>query len=192
MLGPRGTYLFTTVPDDERHGELGRSEAGHGPHVGLPSYSSDASEGARCVVPNGILVFGYWPSRTSFFVGSETNYREGDRPDLSGMRTRSSVEDGFRHPIPIINKTWFFDSHGKVRGWLRARRIADAADGRGMLFRVTADSRIVTLDAGLKVKAVRHFVWKDGTTGDAVALWDDIHLGLFVRRQHVVLAQWLD
>ena len=59
-----------------------------------------------------------------------------------------------------------------------------------MLFRVTADSRIMTLGADLRVKAMRRFVWKDGSTANTVVLWDDLSRGLFIRNQHLILASW--
>jgi hypothetical protein len=189
-LGPRGWYIEMSVPDDGHHGKLGRAEAGHGPGVGFPTYSSDAAEGQNRIVPDGNYVFGYWPGETSFFVGSEAVYQSEDRPDSSGMRSRVRDEDLLHQPVLVIDKTWFFDSQGKVLGWLRARRIGDATDGKSMVFRVTADSRIATLDPDLKIKTLRNFVWKDESTADAVALWDDLHLGLFIRDHHVVLARW--
>ncbi len=217
-LGPRGWFINMSVPDDGAHGWLSRSEAGHGPRVGFPTYqvtgtSPELKFGARksdpngdldppYIVPNGSYVFGFWPGSQNFFIVSDGNNITdltflGDSHaklkdyEPSGVQTRKyfrSFGDGA--PEPIIDKTWLFDAHGTLMAWIRARRIGDAADGTGMLFRITADSRIVTLQPNLKVQAVRRMVWKDGSTADAVALWDDLHMGLFIRNEHLVMARW--
>jgi hypothetical protein len=138
------------------------------------------------VVPDGNYVFGFWPGERSFFIGAQSY----GAPQVSGLRTRKYQDITYSAPRPIIDKTWFFDARGKVAGWVRGRRIADAANGQAMLFRVTADSRVMTIGSDLRVKAMRRFVWKDGSTADAVALWDDLHLGLFIRGSRLVLVRW--
>lgn len=212
-LGPRGTCWFMSVPNDAADSQLNRSSAGHGPRVGYPDYTCESPmlgikspTGERVftssIVPNGNEIFGFWPARNSYFVGSEGNnneyfeeLREKD-PHLksfepSGLRTRKFRDYGTDgEKIPVIDKTWFFDERGHMTAWIRARRLADAANGRSMLFRLTADSRIVTLTADLKVRAVRRFTWKDGTTADALTLWDDLHMGLFIRSHRLYLAHW--
>jgi hypothetical protein len=59
-----------------------------------------------------------------------------------------------------------------------------------MLFRLTADSRIVTLGPDLRTQAVRRFTWQDGKTADAVTLWADLKMGLFIRGERLMLARW--
>ncbi len=214
-LGPRGWYISLSVPEDSGRGEISRSEAGHGPGVGYPTYTFSQRESAgkasvpahgtdsvSHIIPNGNWVFGYWPGSLKAFVGSDGNNVDElhffNRDDAklrdyepSGIRTRKFQENILEGPPnPIIDKSWLFDADGNLVAWIRARRIADAADGRAMLFRVTADSRIVTLSSNMKVQAVRRMTWKDGATADAVTLWDDLGMGLFVRDKHLVLARW--
>ena len=200
------------VPDDNGDGELGRSEASHGPGVGYPTYSfrpshaqekSDAPEAASWshTVPNGNDVFGFWPKSRVAFVGSDGNnvdelhffnHSEAKLADYepSGIQTRKFDEIAGGARDPIIDKTWIFAADGHLAGWIRARRIGDAADGRSLLLRATADSRVVTLDSKLTIRAVRHFTWSDDSTADAVIIWDDLQIGLFVRNIHLVLARW--
>lgn len=191
-LGPRGTCWSMRVPDDAGTWGLTRGEAGHGPGVGFPSYSRDlwrsheTGEAVSYTIPGGNYVFGFWPGKSSFFVGAEDYERE----KVSDRRTRKFQGDAQPDPVPIIDKTWLFDTTGNLTHWVRARRIGDAADGHAELLRMTADSRIMTLGANLRVRAMRHFTWEDGSTGDAVALWDDLRLGLFIRHDHLVLASW--
>jgi hypothetical protein len=59
-----------------------------------------------------------------------------------------------------------------------------------MLFRLSADSRIVTLRPDLTIRAIRQFIWPDGAVADAVVLWDDSNLGLFIRKHRLILARW--
>jgi hypothetical protein len=152
-------------------------------------------------VPNGNWVFGFWPGKKSFFIGADGNNAQeaemaGLQVNLSDMepsgtlsrKTYENLGNGGRRPI--IDKTWFFDPKGKVTGWIRARRVGDAADGGTMHFRVSADSRLATLGPDLKVRKMRRLAWADGSTADAVFLWEDLHLGFFIRGKHLVLARW--
>lgn len=204
-LGPRGWYIEMSVPDDSGQYLLSRREAGHGKGVGFPSYglgdpksraappskeSDPVEPGSTLMIPNGNEVFGFWPGRRDFFLGSE---------DYNGLSVRGpEASDKVYEPSGYasrkggnnIDKTWFFNPDMRLAAWIRARRIADAADGRAMLFRVTADSRIVTLSPDLEVQAMRRMTWKDGSTADAVTLWDDLRMGLFIRDKHLVLARW--
>jgi len=197
-LGPRGTDWGMSAPSDDDRWEIARGEASHGPHVGFPTYSIrtqssvSVDDWTRVVVPDGNYVFGFWPREERFFIGAEGNYdrEENDEHEASGLRTRKMIAAALPDPVPIIDKTWFFDASGKLVAWLRARRVGDAADRHAMLFRMTTDSRIITLGPDLRVLAVRRFLWKDGSTGDAVTLWDDLRIGLYIRGGHLVLAGW--
>jgi len=214
-LGPRGWYISLSVPEDSGRGEISRSEAGHGPGVGYPTYTFSQREsagkaGARGpgadsvshIIPNGNCVFGYWPGSLKSFVGSDGNnvdelhfFNHDDAKlrdyEPSGIRTRKFQENIFESPPnPIIDKSWLFDADGDLVAWIRARRIGDAADGHSLLFRVTADSRVATLDPELNVRSIRRFAWGDRSTADAVFLWDDLQVGLFIRDKHLVLARW--
>jgi len=61
-----------------------------------------------------------------------------------------------------------------------------------MLFRVTADSRIASIGPDLHVRKIWRFVWRDGSTADAVTLWEDLRLGLFIRAGRLELAKWTE
>jgi hypothetical protein len=196
-LGPRMTTFLLTlgVPDDQSQWELSQNNTGHGPGVGFPEYERESFPASRHwddsrrsghVIPGGNNVFGFWPGKSSYFIGAE-EYRD---PPNANVHTRKRFDRLDSSVVAIIDKTWFFDSADKLLASLRARRIGDAADGRSMLFRVTADSRILTLSPDLQVKAMRRFVWHDHSTADAVALWDDLRLGLFIRNERLILASW--
>ncbi len=192
-LGPRGSPWSMSVPDDRDQMHLQREEEMHGSEVGYPTYSRDYSHrptGRRMVqhiIPDGSYNFGFWPGQDSYFIGSE---REGDKHEASGLKTHKRLHYENGPDTPQIDKTWLFDGNGKLSAWVRARRIGDAADHESMLFRVTGDSRIATIGPDLQVREMRRLVWKDGTTADAITLWEDLRLGLFVRRGHLVLATW--
>jgi hypothetical protein len=189
-LGPRGTPWIMSVPDDAGQLELSRGEAGHGPGVGFPYYSVlpvDADDDSLSrMVPDGNEVFGFWPGARCVFIGAESTGRAGAR----GKESRKAITDVFSTRIPIIDKTWCFAPDGTLTGWLKGRRVGDAADGRAMLFRMTADSRVITMDPDLRVRSVWRMVWKEGATADAVALWEDLRIGLFIRNERLVLARW--
>ena len=192
-LGPRGWYITMWVPDDAGQALLTRESAGHGPNVGFPTYSigeaaSFSLEGdpetrppgkGRVTLPDGNRVFGFWPGGQDLFIGTEAE-------DETTRRRLATVPDG----TPILDKTWFFDRQWNLQGWTRARRLADAADGRSLLLRAVDDSRVVTLGPDRRVGEVRRFAWPGGKTAEAVKLFDDLRLGLFVRRGKLVLAGW--
>jgi hypothetical protein len=195
-LGPRGTWLGMSVPDDAGQTRLGRGEDGHGAGVGFPVYDVDEAMEKRIRVANGDAVFGFWPGRTNFFIGAERyedsmfETQKSDLHEAGGWRTRKLADDALGDPTRIVDKTWFFDANEKLMGWVRGRRIGDAADGRSMLFRNTFDGRIITMGPDLQVKAIRRFVWSNNTTADAIVLWDDLHLGIFIHYHRLILAKW--
>ena len=187
-LGPRGDYLDMWVPDDLARVLLARSAAGHGIGVGYPGYwltvprrdpmPDELARGKKlCSVPSGSDIFGFWPGRRDVFVGSIREIAERDpRP-------------GQLAP-PEENATWFFTADGRFRSWLRGRRLADAADGRAMLFRMEGSHQVVTLYPDLRTARARRFTWADGSTAIALSLFDDLRLGLFIQDEKLVLAGW--
>lgn len=195
-FGPRGTWLSMSVPDDAGQIQLSRGEASHGPGVGFPVYGIDGAMEIGIRVAGGKAVFGFWPGRTSFFIGAERyqdsmfDAKKNDLHEAGGWRTRKLADDALGDPTRIVDKTWFFDADAKVTGWVRARRIGDAADGRSMLFRNTFDGRIITMGPDLRIRAIRRFIWSNGTTADAVVLWDDLRLGVFIHHHRLILAKW--
>ena len=104
-LGPRGTFTGMSVPDDAHRKSLERDEAGHGSHVGFPTYVNDT---AGSIIPDGNYVFGFWPGKVSYFIGSERQHEKGNQREASGLRTRKFQEDAYSYIMPIIDKTWFF------------------------------------------------------------------------------------
>ncbi len=189
------------MPDDSGRFELRREISLHGLWATIPLFGNGpwgatggmwtqvppgaAEQTVSRYVPGGEFVFGFWPGRRDFFIGAEAT-PEGEHEN---RRTRKWVNP-YGTVFPVVDKTWFFDAAGDVTAWMRARRLGDAADGKSMLFRATADSRIATLGPDRRVKAMRRFVWKSGATADAVTLWDELRLGLFIRDERVVLAKW--
>ena len=131
----------------------------------------------KVTLPDGNYIFGFWPGGQDVFIGTETM-------DETRQPRQGNGE------LPVVNKTWFFDRRWRLQGWTRARRLTDAADGHSMLLRTDGDSRVITLGPDLHAREVRRFAWPDGATADAVTLFDDWRLGLFVRRGELVLAGW--
>ena len=206
-LGARGSYLDMWVPDDPHHLLMQRSGAGHGPNVGFPGYSvfvpkstagpdslSDEPShdretggslnrsplGSFLSVPEGNYLFGFWPGRQDIFIGAL-------RP-ASGLSRTYNFSDPSKPRDE--NATWFFNARGEFRGWLRGRRLADAADGQAMLFRLEDSQEVLTLLPSLRAAQVRRFVWTDGKTATALSLFDDLHRGLFRKDSKLVLAEW--
>ena len=192
-LGARGFYISMWAPDDAGKVLLMRNSAGHGVYVGYPSYSlvvpnlnlfipDMLSEGeGLCNVPNGNDIFGFWPGGRNVYVGATRTLYSPDRPS-------DPVNSGQPYNE---NATWFFTDKGKFQGWMRARRLADAADGRAMLFRLEGSQTVVTLRPDLHAIQVRRFVWeKNGHTAIALSLFDDLRLGLFRQKNKLVLARW--
>ena len=215
-LGPRGWFIEMSVPDDTGRWLFTREEAGHGMYVGYPGY--DLVEGAEysprtlhqrssdgrilppmlneLVIPDGNFDFGFWPGQTDVFIGSETLEKTGAPGAIHIVKQNrhehvNDAGDGLTEdPRPVVDKTWFYTRAGRFQGWVRARRLGDSADGHDMLFRLNDDGRIATLNPKLGVSDVRRFVWPTGKRADAVELFDDLRLGLFVRSRRLVLAAW--
>ncbi len=206
-LGARGWYISMWVPDDGYHVLLQRNAAGHGPNVGYPGYrefvpkpdaapdaldDESGGDGQSRVgldhpptkdflsVPNGNALFGFWPQSREVFIGSR-------RPSSGPRQTSRSAISA---PERDENATWFFNARGEFRGWLRGRRLADAADGRGMLFRLEGSQEVMTLRPNLHATQTRRFVWADGKIATALSLFDDLHLGLFRTDDKLVLGAW--
>ena len=211
-LGPRGDYLDLNVPDDTGRWLLGYQAPGHGAYVDYPrlaiwdaanftmkedwKFGPEASPvGLERIVPDGNHVFGFWPGRTDVFIGATTSLWD---VSPAAARTRKTYVvrfiDADQRPFaevhPNVDKTWFFTRQGRFQGWVRARRLGDSADGRHMLFRLDDDSRVAALNPRLGVAGVWRFTWANGKTADAVQLFDDLRLGVFVRGGQLVLAGW--
>lgn len=180
-LGPRGfPNIHLSVPDDRQERIFSRSEAGHGPGVGYPHYSwsrvrnsgkdekTKASEEMveerafhSVVVADG-ETFGFWP-------GSQKSY------------VSAGADNEWR--------TWFFDEHAHFEHWIAARRIADAADGRSMLFGAQ-DGSVVTVSPDGVPCVPTLFEGKDGARAEVVELFADLQIGFFKLKEALVLARW--
>jgi hypothetical protein len=206
-LGPRGTVWSMAVPDDKGEWFLERREANHGKWVGYPTFTLEPIDETKWnvndqrwenlelpLVPSAHHVFGFWPGKPTVFIGAESIPESG--PDKTHTRKwtyipeRTATGEISERGSPIVDKTWFFDGDHKCSGWIAGRRIGDAADGKSLLFRLTADSRVAVLKPDLTLASIRRMQWKDGTTADAFVLWDDLRRGLFVRDRNLVLAAW--
>ena len=191
-LGMRGFYITAWVPDDAGGTLLKRDAAGHGPDVGYPGYSlvapkqepvQDMLDDGQLLgsVPSGNDIAGFWPGRRDVYIGATRFVGvQGSHRALEEGEGESRTEEA----------TWFFDARSRFRGWLRGRRMADAADGRAMLFRLEAGREIVTLRPDLRAADVRRFTWDDGTAALALSVFDDLRLGLFEHGGKLVLAAW--
>ncbi|HEY2341975.1 MAG TPA: hypothetical protein VGH90_03045 [Chthoniobacteraceae bacterium] len=203
-LGPRGSPWEMTLPDDSGRALMTRSAATHG--GGYPWYGTRRidneqhtakpfSEGGWEIrIPYGEPNFGFWPGKESAFICSSldrdgTIYSEHTRKFFSDA-VATATGGLLEKTTPIVDKTWCLSEAGKLQGFIRGWRLSDAADGRSMLFRLSADSRIVTLRPDLTIRAIRQFIWPDGAVADAVVLWDDSNLGLFIRKHRLILARW--
>ncbi|MEA3208611.1 MAG: hypothetical protein QOE70_1668 [Chthoniobacter sp.] len=174
-LGPRmAGYTTLLVPSDDRKMELQRFEPAHGPQVGYPDYSLHGTEEVFSVkIPEGGREFGFWPGTRHIFIDAERAHWEGDGPTKVTERQR----------------TWFFDPKGHCEGWIAARRIADAPDGKAMLF-TTNSGLAVTLEPDLGVRQVQRWIWPGGQPALPSAVFPDLKLGFFLDGRKVRLARW--
>lgn len=181
-LGAKGMYLQLEVPDPLQELVLERTSAGHGSGVGYPVYhlqkahalakaqaaheeDFSASRGVAVMVADGERNFGFWPRSSNWYVVAQ-------RQDSS---------------IPV--RTWFFDASGRFQRWIRATRLADAADQRAILLR-TSENVVATLNPDYIVAEQRRFTWKHEQTAEPIEIFDDLRLGFFRRGKEIVLARW--
>ena len=187
-LEPKGSFFALGVGDDAGRATLTRSEAGHGMWVGFPDYALSSARAGIGVVPEGQAfhynaaydgfhtpAFGFWPgSRAVYIAARSLEGKPGDAP--------------FGKPI-----TWFFGADGAFQGWTAATRLADAEDGKAMLFDA-GGGRVVALSPGLRPGAARRFAWPGGGAALPEKIFPDLRLGFFWRGEErartLVLARW--
>ncbi len=175
-LGPQG--FSPMIPSDDGSRWLMMGVVRHGPASDTPFYmvklSLNEKEPWRAFVDRlqpgefGMSIFGgsfdagFWPDGHEIFVvvGANNN------------RT-----------------TWFFSQSGELAAWVNARHIADARDGKGMLFE-SPDGSILTISPEHKIKASRRFVWPDGAPAKIEMIFANLNLGLFRKDRAVWLAAW--
>jgi hypothetical protein len=157
-MGVRGFYTGLYIPSDDSALTLHRDEPGHGMYVGWPAYSV-APGSWRRVLRNGDWHFGFWPRSHAVFA--ETN----------------DYASATRHAV------WFFDATGKYTGEIAGAELGDSATGRGLLV-TTPDDAVATVLAGASgpsIAQARAFTWADGSRAVPLAVYDDLHLGFFLR-----------
>ena len=174
-LEPKGMYVALFRPSDDRKCWLSRNEPGHGTWVGFPAYRWAESERASSVIPNGDSNFGFLPGSRDIFIGST-------------FRDFSEETEAWPRAPGIHLKTWFFDSAGKCRGWVRAAYLTDSAEGKGMCF-CDEDDGVVTLGTDLKLLSRTRFAIA-GKTAKPVKLFTDLKMGFFLYDNELVLARW--
>lgn len=171
---------YWNVPSDDEQLLLGAFEAGHGQGVGYPHYYLNRRDPAKplprflddqkedqlwdVLIPGHARNLGFWPGSHNVYVYGGAN-REG-KPRI-----------------------WFLDETGKCLGWLDGKRLADAADGQGMLFKVYGDL-IANVGNDMKCREVRKYVGAGGAAVAAYALYDDLKMGLFIENGKLELCAW--
>ena len=164
-MGYRGMFISYFIDSDDGRRTLLREEAGHGVGVGWPEYElatgrvagSDPTLNFDVVIHDGSDGFGFWPKSHDVYIHS--GY--GQEPD----------------------RVWFFDAAGRYEGEVAGHPLDDAANGRDLLMQ-TDDGIIATLHRnaqGPEVASTRRFTWPDGSPAVAIAFYDDLRLGFFLR-----------
>ena len=159
QLGVRlsGGICFYSVESDDGAWWMHSGQPSHGMGVGYPGYSVARS--------------GAGDDATGFSVGKIPGNGDG-----FGFWPHS-------RSIHILGegRTWFFDAKGNYRGWIAGERVGDAADGKGMIFRMK-DGRSATVSPDLKVTRTERFTLADGRRILPLELHPDIGLGVFAVR----------
>jgi hypothetical protein len=161
-MGTRGFYTALGISSDDGELQLGREEPMHGPGVGWPIYSTKHGEWSR-VIRTGDQKFGFWPRSHALFIEARG--------------------DEFLSP----HRVWFFDDDGRYAGEIAGSYLGDAANKYGLLVTVPGGS-VATLMPGAKgptATQTRTFTWPDGTRAVPLALYDDLHLGFFLRGRQI-------
>lgn len=157
------------VPDDQLEMRLVCEQAVHGKWVPFPFFSSEPvgqpkpntsfHNGPGKVIHTAVHTdFGFWPGSSNVYINDKSE------------------------------QSWFYDQQWNCLGFVKGQRIADAADGQGMLFQ--AGNFIVTLDHELQPLEAREFVDKEGRPVTIVALYDDVKRGMFIIGGQEVFAKW--
>ena len=157
-MGSRGFYIALSIPSDDGKLNLARGEAGHGVGVGWPRYDLTPGTWSR-IIGGGDYRFGFWPRSRALFI--------------------ETAGDDLLAP----HRVWFFDAEGHYSGEITGSYLGDASNKYGLLVTVTGDA-VATLmpdPKGPVSTQARAFTWPDGTRAVPLALYDDLHLGFFLR-----------
>jgi hypothetical protein len=157
-MGTRGFYTALGISADDGEFQLGREEPMHGAGVGWPAYSLTPGSWSR-IIRGGDHHFGFWPRSHALFVEAEG--------------------DEFLAP----HRVWFFNDDGRYAGEIAGNYLGDAANRYGLLVTVPGGGVATLMPApkGPTATQVRLFTWPDGTRAVPLALYDDLHLGFFLR-----------
>ena len=169
QLGAR----YGRVPSDD--GKLGLSggTAGHGPGVGRFTYEVWAID-----------------PKSAYFGATDNTMKWSHSFWWNGTRNSGFWPQSHKVFIDVGRReTWFFNENGECKGWMNAKRLGDAADGKSMLFR---DPRNVLLTMGpeLKITDARAFVDPTGAILKPMIVFDDLKLGFFLKGERLILASW--
>lgn len=161
-MGTRGFYTALGIGSDDGELQLGREEPGHGIGVGWPTYSVTPGSWSR-IIRGGDHRFGFWPRSHALFIEAEG--------------------EEFLAP----HRVWFYDDDGRYAGEIGGNYLGDAANRYGLLVTVAGGGVATLMPApkGPTATQVRLFTWPDGTRAVPLALYDDLHLGFFLRGRHV-------
>ena len=161
-MGTRGFFISLGISSDDGELILSRGEAGHGAGVGWPTYSTTPGDWSR-VIRSGDHKFGFWPRSHALFIEAQG--------------------DEFLSP----HRVWFFDDDGRYAGEIGGSYLGDAANKYGLLVTVPGGS-VATLMPGSRgptATQTRTFTWPDGTRAVPLAIYDDLHLGFFLRGRQI-------
>jgi hypothetical protein len=183
-MGVRGGYVAFSIDSDDGKESFGFTTVAHGPNSNWPSFT--ASSGWGMTLHDPTLSFGFWPHSHAVYIQQEG--ADAQSPDI----------------------IWSFDAKGRYQGEVTGASFGDAANGRDLLVK-DADDRVLRISlgkAGLAIPDARQFSWPDGSVAVPLALYDDLHLGFFLRgagmaaatddarrargAADVVLAKWKD
>jgi hypothetical protein len=159
-MGVRGYYIHLYIDSDDGRTTLSQDSAGHGVEVGWPTYSLSRSWSA--IINGGTDRFGFWPESHRIYVEAESR-----GPD----------------PWHAPHEVWFLDANGKYEAEVTGSYLADAANGRDLLLKDAGDRvlRVVSGKNGVSISGARTFTWPDGSVAVPLAVYDDLHLGFFLR-----------
>jgi len=86
-------------------------------------------------------------------------------------------------------RTFLYDENGGFRGWLAADYLADSSDSSSILVQ-SRDGRVASLGNDYKIGSPEVFVEQESAPATPIRLFDDLALGFFILKDHLVLASY--
>jgi len=178
-------------PSDDGKLWLYREEAGHGPGVGFPSFTTSSAAPKKdwftaeqqrenifsACIPGGTHDFGFLPGSHTAFIDADVNYDNGySEPAPTAQKDR------------VPTKSWFFSPKGDCLGWVNAHYLCDSDRGKTLWF-TNDDGDILQLSSDLKPKQRVAFT-VNGEFAWPEKLFVDLRLGFFYVNKRLVLARW--